>query len=84
MEKLAGFYKGHPPTLIGDGKKTIKQLIDEKDEKRESRVEPIRLSKDCMIIFRGLDFSIDDILPEGFSLSLTHRIGRLFGGKQWK
>ena len=78
---LAGFYKGHAPTLIGDGKKTIKQLIEEKDEKRESRVDPIRLSKELHDhIFRS-GFSIDDILPEGFSLSLTHRIGRLFGGK---
>ena len=78
---LAGFYRGHAPTLVGDGKKTIRELIIEKDKNRHSRVEPIRISKElCDHILRS-GFKLDDILPQGVSLSLTHRIGRLFGGK---
>jgi hypothetical protein len=77
---LAGFYKGQAPTLVGDGRKTIKELIEEKDKKRHSRVEPIRISKELEDHIARGGFAIRDILPEGFSLSLSHRIGRLFGG----
>lgn len=78
---LAGFYKGEAPTLIGDGKKTIKELIEERNAKRENRVEPIRLSKELDDHIARSGFKINDILPAQFSLTLTHRIGRLFGGK---
>lgn len=77
---LAGFYRGNAPTLIGDGKKTIKELIEEKDKKRQSRVEPIRVSKELHDHILRSGFTINDILPKGTSLSLSHRIGRLFGG----
>ncbi len=78
---LAGFYSGHAPTLMGDGKKTIKELILDMDNKRHNRVEPIRISKELYDHILRSGFTIGDILPEGVSLSLTHRIGRLFGGR---
>lgn len=77
---LAGFYKGHAPTIVGDGKKTIKELIEEKDAKRHNRVERIRTGEEFHSHIFQSGFTIYDILPEGFSLSLSHRIGRLFGG----
>lgn len=79
--ELAGFYRGNSPTLIGDGIKTIKELIEEKDSKRDTRVEPIRISKELEDHISRSGFAINDVLPEGVSLSLTHRIGRLFGGR---
>ena len=78
---LAGFYKGQAPTLFGDGKKTIKELIEDMDKKRESRVEPIRISKELHEHISRSGFTMSDILPAGANLSLTHRMGRLFGGK---
>ncbi|MBI2627454.1 hypothetical protein HYW72_00830 [Candidatus Nomurabacteria bacterium] len=78
---LAGFYKGHAPTLLGDGKRTIQELIKEKDSRRHNRVEPIRVSKELHDHILRSGFTILDILPIGVSLSLTHRIGRLFGGR---
>lgn len=77
---LAGFYKGQAPTLVGDGRKTILELIEEKDRKRHDRVEPIRISKELHDHILRSSFTIHDILPEGVSLILSHRIGRLFGG----
>jgi len=77
---LAGFYKGQAPTLSGDGKKTIQELIEEKDKKRHDRVEPIRISRELHDHILRSGFTVDDILPNGISLSLSHRIGRLFGG----
>lgn len=78
---LAGFYKGQASSLIGDGKKTIRELILEKDSLRPSRVEPIRINKELHDHISRSGFRIDDILPKGVSISLTHRIGRLFGGR---
>jgi cyanophycin synthetase len=78
---LAGFYKGQAPTLVGDGKKTIRELIEEKDSKRQGRVEPIRVSKELHDHILRSGFAISDILPKGISLPLTYRVGRLFGGR---
>lgn len=78
---LGGFYRGYAPTLIGDGKKTIEELIKEKDNKRQDRVENIRISKELHDHILRSGFKIDDILPIEVSLTLTHRIGRLFGGQ---
>lgn len=77
---LAGFYRGNAPTLVGDGKKTIKELIKEKDSKRPERVEPIRIGKELDDHIMRSGFTVDDVLPDGFFLPLSHRIGRLFGG----
>jgi D-alanine-D-alanine ligase-like ATP-grasp enzyme len=77
---LAGFYRTDAPTVIGDGKKTIKELIEEKDNLRHKRIERINVSKELRDhIFRS-GFVLDDVLPDKFALSLTHRMGRLFGG----
>ena len=77
---LAGFYRGNAPTLTGDGRKTIKELIEEKDKNRPDRVECIRISKELHDHISRSGFTVNDILPEGVLLTLSHRIGRLFGG----
>ncbi len=77
---LAGFYQAQAPAITGDGKKTIKELIEEKDTKRNSRVERINISEELHSHIARSGFSISDILPNGVPLSLTHRMGRLFGG----
>jgi len=77
---LAGFYQGTAPTVVGDGKKTILELIHEKDKNRPERVEPIRISKELEEHVARSGFTINSVLPSGMSLPLSHRIGRLFGG----
>jgi len=77
---LAGFYRGNAPTLIGDGKKNILELIEEKDSQRPDRVEKVRISKELHDHISRAGFTVADILPEGVSLILSHRGGRLFGG----
>jgi cyanophycin synthetase len=79
--KLAGFYMAQAPRIVGDGKRTIRELIAELDRRRESRVEPIREGAELFSHIARSGFSIDDVLPFGISLSLSHRMGRFFGGK---
>jgi cyanophycin synthetase len=78
--KLAGFYRGSAPSVIGDGKKTVRELILEKDAERQDRVEPVRMGDELFNYIKRQGFTLDEVLPEGKILSLTHRNGRLFGG----
>jgi len=78
---LAGFYVAQAPILKGDGKKTIKELITDIDNTRNDRVEPIRKGKELYDHIARAGFKMDSILPAQFSLPLSHRMGRLFGGK---
>lgn len=78
--ELGGFYKAQSPILIGDGKKAIYELINDVDQNRHSRVEQIRIDKELHDHLGRSGFKISDVLPEGVNLSLTHRMGRLFGG----
>ena len=77
---LAGFYKGRAPFVIGDGIRTIRELIEEKDKTRPNRVERIWIGRELDNHIARAGFTLDDVLPKGMSLSLSHRAGRLFGG----
>ncbi len=78
--KLMGFYRGSAPVVIGDGVKTVRELILEKDDKRPDRVEKVLVNKELENHILRSGFKMEDILPFSLRLSLTHRTGRLFGG----
>lgn len=77
--KLAGFYRGAIPRVIGDGEKTIRKLIEEKNSPRPERYH-VRITPELHDHIGRGGFFIDDILPQRVSLSLSHRAGQLFGG----
>jgi hypothetical protein len=77
---LAGFYRGKAPFIVGDGMRTIRELITEKDISRADRVEPVRIGPELHAHIARSGFKIDDVLPDQKVLTLSHRIGRLFGG----
>ncbi|MEK7569570.1 MAG: hypothetical protein AAB500_01615 [Patescibacteria group bacterium] len=78
--KLAGFYRGRAPSVTGDGKKNIAELIKEKDRIRPERVEKVRRGKELESHLARQGYGLDDVLSEGKMVTLSHRIGRLFGG----
>lgn len=78
--KLVGFYRAEPPSVIGDGQKILKELIEEKDKNRKERVATITLSKELLEYISRYGFTLDTIIPQGKRVELTHRTGRLFGG----
>lgn len=77
---LAGFYRGEAPFIVGDGVKTIREIIEDKDRNRNNRIEQVRIGEEFHSHILRQGFKIDDVLPYGFHLTLSHRIGRLFGG----
>ena len=78
---LVGFYRASPPSIIGDGLKKISELIEKKNTHRRERVELIVISKEIKEHVARSGYSLDDILPKGLRLYLTHRIGRFYGGE---
>lgn len=77
---LAGFYRGQAPSIVGDGEKTIRELIEERDANRNERVQKVRLGVELDAHLARAGFSIYDVLPDQMHLTLSHRNGRLFGG----
>lgn len=78
-DKLMGFYCGSLPEVKGDGKKTIRQLIDAQNKEKIEKYH-IRVDDELEDHIRRLGFSLDDILPYKINISLSHRRGQLFGG----
>jgi cyanophycin synthetase len=78
--KLMGFYRGSTPFVTGDGKKTIAELIEEKDAGRPERVEKVLINEEMKNFISRAGFRMEDVVPFGIRLNLTHRTGRLFGG----
>lgn len=78
--KAMGFYRGSVPFIRGDGKHTVRELINFKDALRGERVEKILVNEEMEKFIKRSGFGMDDIVLSGHRLPLTHRTGRLFGG----
>ncbi len=79
--KLAGFYRAEPPIVIGDGVKNIGELIAERDATRPDRVSKIELTQEIREHMSRQGYDLEYVLPAGKKVALTHRTGRLFGGR---
>ncbi|MBP9714965.1 MAG: hypothetical protein KBD52_00535 [Candidatus Pacebacteria bacterium] len=79
--KLAGFYRAESPSIVGDGIKTVAELIKEKDENRLERVSSVPMSKEIEEYVLRLGYAMNSVLPKDQKIFLTHRTGRYFGGK---
>lgn len=79
--KLAGFYRAENVAVIGDGKSTIMELINKKDEERPDRVEKVHITDELISHIKRSGFELGSILGKGEELELSHRFGRLFGGQ---
>lgn len=78
--KLAGFYSGEPPFIIGDGKNSIKYLIDLKNSKKENTRYNIRINDELKSHVSRLGYGLENILENNKRIYLSHRNGQLFGG----
>ncbi len=77
---LAGFYRANAPAVIGDGQKTIRELIEEKNSSRPDRVEKIIFSDEIKRYIGSYGYEPRGVLPDKLKLQLTHRTGRSHGG----
>lgn len=79
--KLAGFFQANPPKVTGDGRATIKELIAASNSAKPERVQEVVLTDETLAFLARGGYSSETILPTGITIPLTHRTGRLFGGR---
>lgn len=79
--RLAGFFQGHPPRVVGDGASSIRQLIAMQNARKPERIGDIAVNREHERFLERLGFTLDSVLPLGAVVALTHRTGRLFGGR---
>ncbi len=77
---LVGFFKADAPFIIGDGVKTIKELILEKNKNLPDRVSKIEINQELLNFINRQNYNIEDIIPFDFKLNLLAKTGRFYGG----
>jgi cyanophycin synthetase len=78
---LVGFFQAHPPTVVGDGNKTIRELIIAANASKHERVQNIALTAEHERFLARRGYTLDSVPIPGERVALTHRTGRLFGGE---
>lgn len=78
--KLAGFFRSPALFVIGDGVKSIKNLIEEKNKNKPERVGDILISNEIKEYVGRSGFALNSVPKEGKRIHLSYRTGRLFGG----
>lgn len=78
---LVGFFKAHPPVVVGDGVSTVRALIASRNASKPERVQDIVLSPEHEQFLARQGFSPESVPHAGARVELSHRTGRLFGGE---
>lgn len=77
---LVGFFRGDPPHVKGDGIKNIRELIVEKNKKRDERLNEISMDEDLVSFIERQGYALDSVLPLGTVIDLSAKTGRFRGG----
>ena len=78
--KLVGALRGDPARVIGDGKKSISQLIETKNKNRHERVSEIKITPLLESFIARAGYTTESILPKGTVIDLSEKIGIGYGG----
>lgn len=78
--KLVGFFKANPPQVTGDGKKTIKELIGEKNKNKPERLSDITVNEDLLQFIERQGYTLESVVPAGKTIDLSAKTGRMYGG----
>ena len=77
---LVGFFQALPPRITGDGVSTLGALIIAQNAHKSARVQDIILNNENTEYLARLGLSEASVIPEGETIDIGHRTGRLFGG----
>jgi D-alanine-D-alanine ligase-like ATP-grasp enzyme len=77
---LVGFFKADPPFVVGDRKKSIKDLILEKNKNRDEKISEILIDEELLSFIKRQSYTIDSVLPSGVMIYLLAKTGRFYGG----
>lgn len=78
--KLIGVLGGSPPKITGNGKSTIRELIEKKNESKPQGVKDFKPSPSTLEFLSRLGYALGSILENGKVIDLTEKIGVNYGG----
>ena len=77
--ELVGFFRGDPPQITGDGRKSIRVHIEEKNATRHERLSEILINKDLENFIKRQNYTLESVLPEATTINLSAKTGRMYG-----
>ena len=80
LGRTVAVLRGEVPQVIGDGKKTTEQLIEDKNNKREMEIAELSIDKSMIDILSRQDKKLDDIPSPNEKILLGQKIGLRYGG----
>jgi len=78
--EVVGILRGDPPRVTGDGKSTIKQLIEMKNKKKHPKVKDVVVTDHHLRFLKRQKLALSSILPKGKTIDLLEKIGISYGG----
>lgn len=78
--KLAGVLRGDPPQVIGDGKSTMRELIELQNKKRSEKVSEIKITPELKDFLAKQNLRLSSLLAKGKLVNLSEKIGISYGG----
>lgn len=78
--ELCGVLRGDPPCVVGDGKKSINELIAEKNLQKLEKVKEVAINQEVVNFLKKQNLTIDSIPKLGERIDLSEKIGVSYGG----
>ncbi|MDE2311668.1 MAG: hypothetical protein KGJ93_01070 [Patescibacteria group bacterium] len=78
--RLAGVLRGDGPQVTGDGRHSIGELVNLKNQELDARVKKIQASPEMDLFLSRQGLALSLIVPAGQLVSLSEKVGLGYGG----
>ncbi len=78
--KIVGILRGDPPRILGDGKKTIRELIENKNKTKPEKIKEVIINKKLEDFLERQAYTLDSILEKDKTIDVNEKIGTSYGG----
>ena len=78
--KLVGFFRADLPSVVGDGLKTIKDLITEKNNHKNEKISQILINDELINFIKRQGYNLKSIPEKNLIINLIAKTGRNYGG----
>lgn len=78
--ELVGFFRADLPSVIGDGLKTIEELIIEKNNHNNKKISAIQINEELINFIKRQGYFLESIPHKGTTVNLLAKTGRNYGG----
>ena len=79
-KEVVGILRGDPPRIKGDGKHTVSELIELKNQNKHKGVKDVVITNQLEDFLKRQNFTLETILPDEKIVDLSEKIGISYGG----